>query len=67
MSDHDAIVDSVLHRHLCLGCIAAELGRDRMYVDALLVDLTRLNRIGSSPGRCRDCRGVEIVYYARAR
>jgi hypothetical protein len=65
MSDYDEIADFVLHRHLCLGCIAAGLGRDRLYIDALLVDLTRLNRIGSSPGRCRECRGIEIVYYAR--
>jgi hypothetical protein len=67
MNDQDAIVDSVLHRHLCLGCIATEVGRDRLYVDALLISLTRLNRIGSSPGRCRDCRGVDLVYYARTR
>jgi hypothetical protein len=66
MNDHDTIAQSVRHRHLCLGCIAAASALDRFYVDAVLIDLARLNRVGSSPGRCRDCRALDIVFYARA-
>jgi hypothetical protein len=67
VSDHDAITDLMSDRSLCLGCIATKAGLNRFYVDAVLVDLVRLNRVASTPGRCRECRVVEIVFFARMR
>jgi hypothetical protein len=63
VGDYEAITRFMAHRHMCLGCVAAGLDRDRLYVEALLVDLVRQNRAGTTPGRCRACRSADIVFY----
>jgi hypothetical protein len=60
--DHDDIAVLVLEGPLCLGCIAAKARMDRLSVERILVDLARLDRITSAPGRCHACRAAEIVF-----